>query len=289
MSGTPAASGSRDRASLVRRAVEAVGAAAADRLEHATTFVRDVGGTVHLLSSALAWTVRGLFTPSVKLGLPAVATQMVRVGVRSIGIVVLVQMFIGCILALQLAPTLESYGQIQMVANVVAIAVVRELGPLITAIVLSGFAGASIAAEIGAMVESEEIKALRAHAINPIRFLIVPRFLATTIMIVGLAVIADVVGVLGGFFTAWIALSQTPETYFQQTQAALVTQDFITGLVKAGVFGAMVSLIACHAGLNVRGGAVGVGSATTATVVKSIVGIIGMDAVFTAVFYTFGW
>jgi phospholipid/cholesterol/gamma-HCH transport system permease protein len=200
----------------------------------------------------------------------------------------LVEVFIGSILALQLAPTLESYGQIQMVANVVAIAIVRELGPLITAIVLSGFAGASIAAEIGAMVEGEEIKALRAHAINPIRFLIVPRLLATTLMIVGLAVIADVIGVIGGFLTSWMALGITPETYFQSTQAALVVRDFLTGLVKAAVFGAMIAMIACHAGLTVRGGAVGVGNATTQTVVKSIVAIIGMDAVFTAVFYAFG-
>jgi phospholipid/cholesterol/gamma-HCH transport system permease protein len=287
MSGPPAATGPGGRAPVARRAVEAVGAAAAGRLAQATDLVNDVGGTVHLLGQTLAWTFRGLFSRSVKLGRASLADQMVRVGVRSIGIVVLVQMFIGCILALQLAPTLESYGQLQMVANVVAIAVVRELGPLITAIVLSGFAGASIAAEIGAMVESEEIKALRAHAINPIRFLIVPRVLATTLMIVGLAVIADVVGVIGGFLTSWAALGITTETYFQQTQAALVTKDFITGLVKAGVFGALVSLIACHAGLNVRGGAVGVGNATTATVVRSIVAIIGMDAVFTAIFYAF--
>jgi phospholipid/cholesterol/gamma-HCH transport system permease protein len=287
MSGPPAATGPGGRAPVARRAVEAVGAAAAGRLAQATDLVNDVGGTVHLLGQTLAWTFRGLFSRSVKLGRASLADQMVRVGVRSIGIVVLVQMFIGCILALQLAPTLESYGQLQMVANVVAIAVVRELGPLITAIVLSGFAGASIAAEIGAMVESEEIKALRAHAINPIRFLIVPRVLATTLMIVGLAVIVDVVGVIGGFLTSWAALGITTETYFQQTQAALVTKDFITGLVKAGVFGALVSLIACHAGLNVRGGAVGVGNATTATVVRSIVAIIGMDAVFTAIFYAF--
>lgn len=287
MSPPPAATGSHPRQPAWRRGVEAVGATGWHWWDRAIEFVCDVGGLTRLCGQTVRWAARGLFTRQVKLGWPALAAQMVRVGVRSIGIVVLVQAFIGCILALQLAPTLESYGQLQMIANVVAIAVVRELGPLITAIVLSGYAGASIAAEIGAMVESEEIKALRAHAINPIRFLIVPRVLATTMMIVGLAVIADVVGVLGGFATAWAALGITPETYFQQTQSALVIKDFITGLVKAAVFGALVSLIACHAGLTVRGGAVGVGNATTATVVKSIVAIIGMDAVFTAVFYAF--
>jgi len=273
---------------IPRRLVLAVGDATAARIDQIYEFIGDLGGMVHLLGATMQWALRGLFLKTVKLGRASLVEQMVRVGVRSIGIVVLVQVFIGCILALQLAPTLESYGQLQMVANVVAIAVVRELGPLITAIVLSGFAGASIAAEIGAMVESEEIKALRAHAINPIRFLIVPRVLATTVMIVGLAVIADTVGVIGGFLTSWAALGITPETYFQQTQAALVIKDFITGLVKAGVFGMLVSLIACYQGLTVHGGAVGVGAATTATVVKSIVAIIGMDAVFTAVFYAFG-
>jgi phospholipid/cholesterol/gamma-HCH transport system permease protein len=288
MSGSPVATLNRGARSGPGRAVEALGAWVGGGWDACVRFIESVGGTVRLTFAALLWIARGIFVPRQKLGRPAIAEQMVRIGVRSIGIVMLVEVFIGSILALQLAPTLESYGQIQMVANVVAIAIVRELGPLITAIVLSGFAGASIAAEIGAMVEGEEIKALRAHAINPIRFLIVPRLLATTLMIVGLAVIADVIGVIGGFLTSWMALGITPETYFQSTQAALVVRDFLTGLVKAAVFGAMIAMIACHAGLTVRGGAVGVGNATTQTVVKSIVAIIGMDAVFTAVFYAFG-
>jgi len=287
MSEFPADSDSRSPSSRLRLAVEAIGAHAGEKLDQAGQFVRSIGGTGYLLGDTLSWSVRGVFTRSVKLGRGALTEQMVRVGVRSVGIVVLVQLFIGCILALQLAPTLESYGQMEKIADVVAIAIVRELGPLITAIVLSGFAGASIAAEIGAMVESEEIKALRAHALNPIRFLIVPRFLATAIMIVGLSVIADVVGVLGGLGTSWAALGIAPESYLDATRRALLTKDFITGLIKACVFGMLISMIACREGLNVRGGSVGVGNATTATVVKSIVAIIGMDAVFTAAFYVF--
>jgi len=274
--------------SLFRRSVSAIGDLAAGWGRRVHEQVSTVGASVRLFTGAIARTPIALFSRTGRLGRASLFSQMMRIGVRSIAIVMIVELFIGCILALQLAPTLESYGQIQMIANVVAIAIVRELGPLITAIVLSGFAGASIAAELGAMVESEEIKALRAHAINPIRFLVVPRFLATTMMIVGLAVIADVIGVMGGFLTSWMALGITPETYFEYTKDALFIKDFITGLVKAGVFGALISIIACHAGLNVRGGAVGVGNATTVTVVKSIVAIIGMDAVFTAVFYAFG-
>jgi len=214
---------------------------------------------------------------------------MFRVGVLSVPIIVLVQVFIGIILVLQMSPTLASYGQLERVADIVGIAVFRELGPLIAAIVLSGFAGASIAAEIGAMVESEEIKALRAHALNPVPFLVVPRILATVIMLAGLAIVSDVVGVFGGYLTAIFLLDVPSSVYIEYTLSALHVQDFLTGLFKAGVFGMLISLIACYEGLSVSGGAVGVGKATTATVVKSIVALIVTDCAFTAVFYMFGW
>jgi phospholipid/cholesterol/gamma-HCH transport system permease protein len=219
----------------------------------------------------------------------ALVRQAVRVGVRSIPIVVLVQVFIGIILALNLAPTLELYGSLERVADVVAIAVFRELGPLISAVILSGFAGASIAAELGAMVEGEEIKALRAHALDPVRFLVVPRVVATTVMLVGLTVIADVVGVFGGFLTGTLVLDLAPTTYLDQTRAALSLHDYYTGLFKGGVFGAIIAGLACYEGLNVTGGAEGVGRATTTTVVKSIVCLIGADCIFTAIFYVLGW
>ena len=249
--------------------------------------LRYLGGLGYMLFDALVWINRGLFTRTTKLGRPAVVSQMVRVGVRSIPIIVLVQTFIGIILALQMAPTLEAYGSLERVANIIGIAVFRELGPLLSAIVLSGFAGASIAAEIGAMVESEEIKALRAHALNPIRFLVVPRFIATVIMLVCLAILADVVGVMGGLFTSWFVLDIPPVKYLYFTQEALVYKDFFTGLVKAGVFGILISMIACYEGFNVTGGAEGVGRATTSTVVKSIVALIATDCVFTTFFYLF--
>jgi len=215
--------------------------------------------------------------------------QMVRVGVQAIPIIVLVQTFVGIILALQMAPTLDRYGQIARVADVVGIAMFRELGPLLTAVVLSGFAGASIAAEIGTMVESEEIKALKAIALNPIRFLVVPRVLATIFMLTALSVIADVMGVLGGLITATGILNITSNEYLNFTRQAIQHTDFLTGLVKAGVFGMLISMIACLEGLSVSGGAEGVGRATTNTVIKSIVALITTDVVFTAVFYAWGY
>src|SRR5206468_5501375 len=127
--------------------------------------------------------------------------QMVRVGVKSVPIVVLVLFCIGAILALQMEPTLKQYGAVDRVADIISVAVFRELGPLVSAIVLTGFAGASIAAEVGTMVVSEEIEALEANAIEPTRFLVVPRVIATAIMMVCLAVVGDLMGVLGGLMT----------------------------------------------------------------------------------------
>jgi phospholipid/cholesterol/gamma-HCH transport system permease protein len=248
-----------------------------------------LGGMSILLGQFFRWTIMSMVRPDVRFRRPALIYQMVRVGVRSISIIVLVQMFIGIILVLQMAPTLEMYGQLSSVANIIGIAVFRELGPLITAVVLSGFAGASIAAEIGAMVEAEEIKALRAHALNPINYLVVPRVLATVLMMVALTVISDVMGVVGGFTTAVGALGIDAQVYIQNTQAALTAKDFITGLIKSGIFGLQISMIACYLGLKVTGGAEGVGRATTQTVVLSIVSLIAMDCLFTAMFYIFGF
>src|SRR5213078_3962952 len=133
-----------------------------------------------------------------RLGWSNLWAQMVRVGVKSIPIVSLVLFCIGAILALQMAPILRTFGVLDRVADIISLAIFRELGPLVAAIVLTGFAGASIAAEMGTMVVSEEIEALEAHAINPIRFLVVPRVLATAVMMVCLAVVADLVGMSGG-------------------------------------------------------------------------------------------
>lgn len=287
MSDTPSTAGSPDARAAWARPIEAVGRAVIAFARGGRTFIVFIGGLVELGGQAASWTIRGLVSPGVRFGRPALAAQMVRVGVRSIPIIILVQTFIGIILALQVAPTLESYGQIERVADVVGIAMIRELGPLISAVVLSGFAGASIAAEIGAMVESEEIKALRAHALNPVHFLVVPRYLATVIMLSGLAVLADVVGLLGGLFTGVVVLDLPVGVYVEFTRMAITHTDFLTGLVKAGVFGWLIAMIACYEGLHVSGGAVGVGRATTATVVKSIVAIISADCLFTALFFAF--
>ncbi|MFO0839884.1 MAG: ABC transporter permease [Phycisphaerae bacterium] len=274
---------------LWRRGPEAVGRAVANAGQRLAEGVEYVGGVTDLIRAVGVRVLRGLSPRAQRIRYESLVQQSIRFGVRSIPIIALVQLFIGIILALNLAPVLESYGQIERVADVVAIAVVRELGPLITAILLSGFAGASIAAELGAMVEGEEIKALRAHALDPIRFLVAPRVIATTVMMLGLSAMADVVGVLGGMFTAVTILRLDAGTYLDLTRASISFDDYFTGLSKAAVFGLIIASLACYEGLNVRGGAEGVGRATTTTVVKSIVALIAADTIFAAVFYVIGW
>jgi phospholipid/cholesterol/gamma-HCH transport system permease protein len=223
-----------------------------------------------------------------RLGWENLWSQMVRVGVNAIFIVALVVFCIGAILALQMSPILAEYGATGKVADIIGVAMFRELGPLVAAITLTGFAGSSIAAELGTMKVSEEIEAMECQAISPVRFLVVPRVIATTIMMVCLAVVADLMGILGGLFVSVLVIDLSAEQYLRATFAAISTKDFIGGLIKAAFFGSILSLIACHLGLNVEGGAQGVGEATTKTVVYTIIALTFIDLGFTTVFYVLG-
>ena len=248
-----------------------------------------VGGMYLLLKASMGNILKGIFVPSARIQGQSLIFQMVRVGVRAIPIVILCEIAIGMILPLQMYPKLDEFGQGEQIATINAIAAFRELGPLLTAIVLSGFAGASIAAELGTMVTSEEIEALESLALNPIRFLVVPRMLATVLMTIMLTVIADVVMIVGGMLTS-LRLGIDPNVYYSMSLDAVNITGFLTGLVKAGVFGMLIGLIACYLGLSVKPwqGSEGVGKATTNTVVYCIVAIIGADAIFTIIFYAHG-
>jgi phospholipid/cholesterol/gamma-HCH transport system permease protein len=265
------------------RPITAIGARALGLLEF-------VGGVGYLLADTAGSVRRGLIAKrGRRMGWLSLWAQMVRVGVRSIPIVMLVLFCIGAILSLQMSPILKTYGAQSQVARIIAVATFRELGPLVSAIVLTGFAGASIAAEIGTMVVSEEVEALEAQAINPIRFLVLPRVLATAVMMVCVAVVGDLLGVAGGLFVSHAFLGLSSEQYVRLTFEAPKVRDFVTGLIKAGVFGTLISALACYLGLGVTGGAQGVGVATTRTVVLTIVALITVDLMFTGVFYYFGW
>jgi phospholipid/cholesterol/gamma-HCH transport system permease protein len=251
--------------------------------------LEQIGAAWFLLVEAVAWLGRAVYDRRVRIGRPAIVSQLVRVGVRSIFIISLVSGCVGFILVLQMSPPLDEFGRKDLVANITGVAVLRELGPLIAAIVLTGFAGAAIAAEIGTMVVGEEIEALEAHALNPVRFLVVPRVIATVISMTCLAVISNLVAIGAGFAVAVLALGIPGELYIQNTLDQVKLADFVTGIMKATVFGLLIGLISCSNGLRVTGGAAGVGKATTDTVVQAIVSIIIADLIFTTVFYTLGW
>lgn len=266
------------RMSPIARAFVAIGAAATGTLEH-------VGSIWFLLADAAAWFFRALTHRKIRVGAPAIIAQMVRVGANSIFIVSLVSGSIGFILGFQMAPPLDDLGQVGLVPNIIAVAVLRELGPLVAAIVLVGFAGAAIAAEIGTMVVGEEIEALEAHALNPVRFLVVPRVCATVLSMICLAVISNYVAVMAAAVMSMTVLGIPWSAYLNSTVQQVGPKDFMTGLCKAAIFGLLIGIIACANGLRVTGGAAGVGRATTQTVVQSVVAVIFADLIFTIVFY----
>jgi phospholipid/cholesterol/gamma-HCH transport system permease protein len=253
--------------------------------ERVLSLLDHIGSVFFIVAQALRWVLRSIIERRTRLGRAALIAQIVRVGVRSVFIVSLVSGCVGLILAFQLAPPLEEFGQKEAVANIIGVAVLRELGPLIGAIVLTGFAGASIAAEIGTMVVSEEVEALEAHALNPVRFLVVPRVIASVVSMSALAVVACFVAIAASLFISVTVLDIPYTTYMDNTLRQVKPVDFYTGVGKATVFGLLIGAIACTNGLKVSGGAAGVGKATTGTVVQSVVAIVIADLIFTAVFY----
>lgn len=216
------------------------------------------------------------------------AVQSVRLGVNALPITSLVLLFVGIILGLQMAyvMSLLGGGADIFVPRVISVSIIRELGPLLTAIVMTGRMGAAIAAELGTMVVNEEIMALETSALSPVRFLVVPRLFAAFWMVPALTVFANLVGIFGGGVTCVVLLDMNWQEFTDQAFfGGLVVKDLVTGIIKPFLFGLVLSVISCHAGLSVTGGAEGVGRATTAAVVYSTVCIIGADALSTWVFY----
>jgi phospholipid/cholesterol/gamma-HCH transport system permease protein len=207
-------------------------------------------------------------------------SQMVRVGPRSLLVVFQVNFFIGLILALIGGNILTSIatGFVEYVGNLMAVGIVLELGPLLTAVIMTGFIGAALTAEIGTMVVSDEVTALRTSGINPVRYLVAPRLLATTIMIPCVTLLGDVIGILGGLFVSTKVLGVSSHTYFERAQDELGADDVWHGLLKSAVFGIIIGAIGCYQGFQVKGGAEGVGRATTQAVVSCILLVVMADA-----------
>ncbi len=211
--------------------------------------------------------------------------QMVMAGFNALPIVSLISLFVGMVLAFQGAYQLEKFGAGYFVAALVGVSMTRELGPLITAIVVAGRSGSAFAAEIGTMKVSEEIDALEAMGLNSVKYLVVPKYLAMLLMLPCLTLISDLSGILGGTVFGIYQLDQTFSMYITATRDALVMRDISTGLVKSLVFGVIITKVGCYEGFAVSGGAEGVGRSTTSSVVISIFLVILADLLFTALFY----
>ena len=208
-----------------------------------------------------------------------------QVGVRALPILSLITFFIGLILALQAAYELRRLGAMTLVANAVAIGMTRELGPLITAVVVIGRSGSAFAAEIATMKVSEEIDALETMAIHPVDFLVTPKFLAMIVMLPCLTIWANSMGILGGALFGVAQANFTWTRCIRASLAALFLRDIGTGLVKSLMFGITITAVGCYEGLTTGAGAEQVGRSTTRAVVVSIFLVIVVDLVFTILFF----
>lgn len=253
-------------------------------------FLEGVGGAAYGLYEQLD-AFYGIFTNTVystidlfRGKLPprgSVTEQSVRIGVDSLPIIGLLSFLLGLILAFQSAYQLRQFGANIYVANLVSISMVREFGPMMTAILLAGRSGSSMAAELGTMKLQEEVDALETMGIDPSRYLVMPRMIAITIVQPALTVMSMVIGIFGGFIIGRLYLDITPSIYIQKSIEAVTMGDFSHGMAKAVVFAWLIGVISCYSGMTVSKGATGVGQATTRAVVVSIFMIIVADSIFT--------
>jgi phospholipid/cholesterol/gamma-HCH transport system permease protein len=238
----------------------------------------------HLTFRAFA----GVFAPLMggrKWKFSALTAQMVNIGVASLPTVGLANFLLGIVLAIQGAGQFAKLGSTDLVANLVAFSVLREIGPLITAVIVIGRSGSAITAELGTMKVAEEIEALEVMGIDPVTYLVVPRLLAMAIMMPVLTIIGEGIGLFAGWLISVCSLHLDPIFYVINSASAVEQKDLFTGLLKALIFGTVVGTISCYYGIQVEGGAEGVGSSTTKSVVTSLTSMLATDALLTALIY----
>lgn len=237
-----------------------------DRVGRATLEFFDYAGGITLLSGESLG-----FLARLRIRVAETISQCALLGVGSLVIVLLTSLFTGMVISLESAEQAVQYGVGSLVGGAVAYASVRELGPMLTAVVVAGRVGAAIAAELGSMVVTEQIDALRSMGLEPSRFLVVPRLLAMLIMLPLLTIFADVVSILGGMWIAQTYAHISSDTFLSSARQAIGFADVIKGLVKTLVFAAIIAMVGAYQGLRTRGGAAGVGQSTTGAVVLSII------------------
>ncbi len=237
-----------------------------------------------LTADTAYFTFQGLFKPK-GIRWSAVAYEMAAMGSRATGVVGLISFLVGATMALQSAVQLRQFGANIFVVDLIGISLTRELGPLMAAIVVAGRSGSAVAAELGTMVISEELDALRTMGLHPTRFLVVPKLVAITITQPLLTMMANATGIFGGFLVAALYLEIGPSTFIARLQESLYVKDILTGLVKSVIFAQLIVTIGALCGLRTQGGADAVGRSTTTAVVASIFAVIVADAAASLVFY----
>jgi phospholipid/cholesterol/gamma-HCH transport system permease protein len=242
-------------------------------------FLQESGKITLLLWKAVLLTFQRPFN------LKDILRQMEEVGIKSMPVVLITGAFTGAVLALQSYTGFQRFNAETFVGTVVALSITRELGPVLTGLMVSGRVGSSMAAELGTMQVTEQIDALYTLAVNPIKYLIVPRLLAALIMMPVLVIFADLIGIAGGYFVSVKVLSSNPYTYMERTWNYLELNDIFSGLFKAAVFGVIIATISCYQGFFTRGGAEGVGRATTKAVVLSCLLILIFNYIITALLF----
>lgn len=231
-------------------------------------FFQDVGRSALIFWRVLRWTPRRPYD------LGQLFHQMVRVGVQSMPVVLLTALFTGGVMALQIFTVLARFGAEGYVGSIVGLAMVRELAAVLGALMIAGRCGSAFGAELGAMRVTEQIDALEVLATDPVHYLIVPRVWATTLMLPLLIILADAIGILGGYLVSVVVMGANATTYLDNTFQFMQMDDLTSGLVKAAVFGLLISVIGCTQGFYTRGGAEGVGRATTAAVVSGSIAVL---------------
>ena len=259
------------RRCAVIRILEGIGAFVLRRLAEIGTLVLLYGATFRALKQ--------------KVRIRHILVQMSHLGVDSLLIVALTLLFTGVVMTLQTADVLIRFGAQGTVGGVIAIAIGRELGPVLVGVVCAGRVGSAITAEIATMKVTEQIDALRVMAVNPVGYLIVPRMLACMIVVPILTIFGDVIGVLGGWLIAVFYSGITTYSFLDSIHRLVVLFDFTGGVFKGIFFGNVIAVLGCHYGLNCPDGAVGVGKATTKTVVTSIIAIFALNALLTFFLY----
>lgn len=234
-------------------------------------FTRELGGVLLLLCS----TIKQLIIPPYEIR--NTFRQMLEIGIRSLPVVLITAIFTGMVLALQTYTGFKRFGAESLVGTVVALSMTRELGPVLTGLIVAGRAGAAMAAELGTMRVTEQIDALETLATNPIKYLVVPRVVSGSIALPALAVITDIIGIIGGYLITVGLFGVSSYSYWSRTWDYLELEDIYNGLIKACFFGASIALISCYRGFYTSGGAEGVGRATTGAVVLSSMTILISD------------